>query len=145
MTHDTDVMPGDEAGDGYVHLMAADELILYHGTNDPESALQGLRAGTCVAADSDLAWYYAEVSEEESGGTATVIMVRVGIEGLDPDIASFSEPVGYAGRSSKSIEEDVEAHGDQPVDASVTLRLVGSARLRAAAPASTLSELQSSS
>ena len=104
-----------------------EQLVLYHGTTDARIQSEGLRPGAYLATSKELAWYYAEVSDEVDGlGSPMVFEVHVKRGWLEADKPSLCEPVGYGDRKSVELEEAVATH-EGPLDADASLSLVGSA------------------
>ena len=79
--------------------------IFYHGTNEewlPEIAKTGLRK-PCLATTPELAACYAEAADGE--GEQVVLGVALPDDaGLDVDWKSMGEPVGFGGKTSKSLD-----------------------------------------
>lgn len=111
------------------------ELTLYHGTCAwDQIQKEGLPAGSCLAQSSELAWAYAEAAD---GETPVVLAITADSEDLDVDWPSISEPVGFGGRTSKEMEEEIEEHAGA-LTWQDALRLVGAVKTRTHIPASSI-------
>ena len=109
-----------------------DKLTLYHGTTHGRTLTEGLREGSYLASDIELAWYYAEVSS--GAGAPTVLEIEVDMAWLSPDDCSLEEPVSWGELRSEDMEDVVAAH-EGPIDARTSLALVGAALCEPPIPA----------